>query len=108
MVLILAVAAALVAVGVLLLLVRTTERRPPLRLPRESLLEERGDELYDAHGPRPRVPVDRDAPALDTDGAPSPRALPHGGPPPMPPRRIPKVIDHDPDEGRPSGPGATP
>jgi hypothetical protein len=91
-------AAALLIVGVVLLLSRAADRRPPLRLPREHLLEERGDELYDAFGPRPASPVDRSAPALEVH---SDRPVPEtrAGPRPAPPaRRGPLVIDHDPDE----------
>ncbi|MFE1600232.1 hypothetical protein [Methylobacterium sp. ID0610] len=99
MVVFLAVAAVILAVGVVLLIVHASDRRPPLRLPREMILEERGDELYDAVGPRPKSPVDRDAPSLDviSDGVPL-RLDPQRLQGPRPPRGTPLVIDHDPSE----------
>ncbi|ACA18909.1 hypothetical protein M446_4568 [Methylobacterium sp. 4-46] len=96
MVFLLAAAAVTFAVIILLLVLVAGDRRPPLRLPREHLLEERGDELYDALGPRPHGLVDRsdaepEAPAGRLPG-PAPRPAPHRSPP--------QVIDHDPDEHR--------
>lgn len=104
MVVFLAVAAVILAVGIVLLIVHAADRRPPLRLPREELLEERGDELYDAIGPRPKSPVDRTAPSLEviSDGMPvSPDPVRIEGPrPPM--RGGPLMIDHDPSERGPA------
>ncbi|WP_287747698.1 hypothetical protein [Methylobacterium sp.] len=88
--------------GIGLLIARALSQRPPLRLPHEYALEERGEELYDVGGPRPASPVDRTATVLET-GTEGP-APDHGAPPSLPrPTTPPQVIEHDPGEHRDEG-----
>jgi hypothetical protein len=99
---ILVAAAAILFVGIGLLIARALSQRPPLRLPHEYALEERGEELYDVGGPRPASPVDRTATVLEA--GPEESAPDQGAPPPSRPRRTPpQVIEHDPGEHRDEG-----
>ncbi|MET7242538.1 hypothetical protein ABZT49_04160 [Methylobacterium sp. EM32] len=93
---ILAAAAALVFVGLVLVFAQGRGRRPPLRLPHEQELEDRGDELFrdfdedlagllDEASRRP-APPRADPERLEAPDA--PRLRPRGG----------MTIDHDPAE----------
>ncbi|WP_407518812.1 hypothetical protein [Methylobacterium oryzisoli] len=98
---ILVAAAAILLVGIGLLIVRAGNQRPPLRLPREYALEERGEELYDVEGPRPASPVDRTATVLESGtDRPGPEEVPAL---PAPRRTPPLIIEHDPGEHRDEG-----
>ncbi|WP_143132067.1 hypothetical protein [Methylobacterium sp. 174MFSha1.1] len=93
---ILAAAAALVFVGLVLVFAQGRGRRPPLRLPHEQELEDRGDELFrdfdeDLAGlleeaARQPMPPRADPERLEAPDA--PRLRPRGG----------MTIDHDPAE----------
>ncbi|AWN53800.1 hypothetical protein DK412_21090 [Methylobacterium sp. 17Sr1-1] len=96
MIVILAAAAALVFVGLVLVFAHGRGRRPPLRLPHEQELEDRGDELFrdfdeDLAGlleeaARQPAPSRVDPERLEAPDA--PRSRPRGG----------MTIDHDPAE----------
>lgn len=96
MIVILAAAAALVFVGLVLVFAHGRGRRPPLRLPHEQELEDRGDELF--------RDFDEDLAGLLEEASRRP-AAPRAGPErleaPDAPRLRPRggmTIDHDPAE----------
>jgi hypothetical protein len=96
MIVILAAVAALVFVGLVLLFAHGRGRRPPLRLPHEQELEDRGDELF--------RDFDEDLAGLLEEAArrpAAPRAYPERLEAPEAPRLRPRggmTIDHDPAE----------
>ena len=96
MIVILAAAAALVFVGLVLVFAQGRGRRPPLRLPHEQELEDRGDELF--------RDFDEDLAGLLEEAArrpTPPRAHPERLEAPDAPRLRPRgamTIDHDPAE----------
>ncbi|AWN48452.1 hypothetical protein DK419_20560 [Methylobacterium terrae] len=96
MIVILAAAAALVFAGLVLAFGHGRARRPPLRLPHEQELEDRGDELF--------RDFDQDLAGLLDEAARDPqahRAFPERLEAPSAPRLRPQgrmTIDHDPAE----------